>query len=82
MAEDREHGRVHAGAEVDSARDLMWLRYQEVVVFCGRSLHKPAIRYLEALQAAAVGRPETNMSLSLVEPKEARFAVAPVFQEL
>ena len=68
--------------EVDEATTEMWLKLQEIKVFCPEPLHAPAHVFVDALHLAACNKANEPVSQLLEGPRSCLFqTAAPIFQE-
>lgn len=84
IGERREAGETLDGEHVRTRTSAMWLRWEEVVVFCDRSIETSSRALVNALQFVAWHRPESEtVTAYLNKPKKELFQVAgPIFQEM
>jgi len=82
LAERRESGDIPANEKISAACSEMWLRLQEVDVFCDDSITKSARSLVDTLQLLVWHRQHTSVSSILISPRAELFAIAgPVFRE-
>ncbi|MFF0630873.1 hypothetical protein ACFYTS_00055 [Nocardia sp. NPDC004151] len=82
LAERRRDGETLDGIDVPAATSEMWLRWQEVAVFCPRDIRDAALPFVQALYSAAYHQVPEPWELYLDRPRAALFDVAaPIFQE-
>jgi hypothetical protein len=82
-AERRELEVLIDDEEIYSATSPMWLRWQEVIVFCDPRIAEAGKAFVEALQNLIWEiAPESSVAAILNEPRRALFQVAgPIFRE-
>jgi len=81
-AERRELEVLINDEEIYSATSRMWLRWQEVIVFCDPRIEKAGQGFVDALQEVIWGTARGRVVAILDEPRRALFQVAgPIFRE-
>ena len=69
LAERREGGDVPSDAEITTATDVMWLKLQEVEVFCPSAVVGKAREFVEALLHSAWHRADPSVVEHLATPR-------------
>jgi hypothetical protein len=83
LAERREAGEALADDDIRDATDRMWLKWQEVSVFCPAAIHEPSLTFVRALQHVVWQRTAESATTYLLHPRGELFHVAgPIFREL
>jgi hypothetical protein len=84
IAEQREADDIPDDEYVRTRTSAMWLRWEEVVVFCDSSVASPSHELVAALQLVAWHPPDTeSVTACLNKSKKELFRVAgPVFREM
>lgn len=82
LAERREAGEILSDDVIRTATDAMWLKLQEVEVFCPTEIGIPAREFVDAHQLAVWDQPHVPVDTFLAGPRKTLFSVArPFFQE-
>ncbi|MGW4351335.1 hypothetical protein ACWELJ_04515 [Nocardia sp. NPDC004582] len=82
IVERRENGETLDDSDVSAATSAMWLRWQEVAVFCPRAIRDAALPFVEVLHKGAHNKLDESLDRNLTGPRATLFEIAaPIFQE-
>jgi hypothetical protein len=84
IGERREAGDTLDNDDVRTRTSAMWLRWEEVVVFCDSAVERPSREFVTALQRVAWRPPEGESVTAYVSQRRRDLfrVVGPIFREL